>query len=82
MDVVLPSSSPDDDVIDDDCDFDGDYDEGMMSLLRQNPADVAQRLIAMIEVESRPHYRSRDHLRGSHNDGGCRSAVAATVETK
>ena len=76
MDVVLPSSSPDDDVINDDCDFDGDYDEGMMSLLRQNPADVAQRLIAMIEVESRSHYRS------SHNEGGCRSAVAATVETR
>jgi hypothetical protein len=89
MDVVLPtipedfqppSSSPDD-VIDDDCDFDGDNDEGMMSLLRQNPADVAQRLIAMIEVESRPHYRSRDHLRGSHNEG-CRSVVGTTVETR
>ena len=89
MDVVLPtipedfqppSSSPND-VIDDDCDFDGDNDEGMMSLLRQNPADVAQRLIAMIEVESRPHYRSRDHLRSSHNEG-CRSVVGTTVETR
>jgi hypothetical protein len=52
-----------------------------MPLLRQNPADVTQRLIAMIEVESRLHYRSQDCLHSSHNEVCC-SVATKTVKTR
>ena len=52
-----------------------------MPLLRQNPADIAQRLIAMIEVESHLHYHSQDCLHSSHNEVCCFFATT-TVKTR
>ncbi|KAL3807207.1 hypothetical protein ACHAXA_011014 [Cyclostephanos tholiformis] len=71
-----------------DFDFDEGDDDDMSSLIRHPPSDVAQRLVAMIETESRSHYIRRDYLpsrrsalRPSRHASAARAGVV-TSETR